>query len=94
MASKKATFTRLAAAGNIAAVPAGLSSLTVDNPTGGALAVKLNNAISGTGSDVLQVTVPANDFRHLNFSPPLDFSVGIRCGTLADGLIVTGGYVL
>ncbi len=94
MAAKKALFTRLDAAGNIAAAPAGLSSLTVDNPTGGVLAVLINNSITDTSADVFQVTVPANDFRHLNFSPPLDFTIGIRCGTLAAGLIVTGGYVL
>ncbi len=94
MAAKKALKTRLAAAGNILGSAGGLTSLTVDNPTGGALAVKLNDATSGTSSDVLQVTVPANDFRHLNFNPPLGFDTGIRCGTLAAGLIVTGGYVL
>ncbi len=94
MAAKKALKTRLTAAGNILGSAGGLTSLTVDNPTGGALAVKLNDATSGTGSDVMQVTVPANDFRHMNFSPPLAFDTGIRCGTVGAGLIITGGYVI
>jgi len=94
MAAKNATPTRLTAAGNILASAGGLTWLTVDNPTGGALTVKLNDATTGTGSDVLQVTVPTNDVRHLNFNPPVNFATGIRCGTLGAGLIVTGGYVL
>lgn len=93
MAATKARSTKLTGAGNIYASPGGLSSLTVNNPTGGVLTVKLNNATSGTGSEILQVTVPANDFRHMNWTPPLKFSTGIRCGTLGTGLIVTGAYV-
>jgi len=93
MAAKKARSTRLAAAGNIVAAAAGLSSLTVNNPTGGVLTVNINDDDDGTDDEVLQVTVPANDFRHMNWTPPLEFSTGIRCGTLGDGLIVTGAYV-
>jgi len=94
MAAKKALNTRLTGAGNILAAPGGLTSLTVDNPTAGVLAVKFNDATSGTGSDVFQVTVPAYDFRHLNWVVPLAFATGIRAGTLASGLIVNGAYVL
>ena len=93
MAATKARSKRLAAAGNIYGSPGGLTSLTVNNPTGGVLTVKLNNAITGSSNEVFQVTVPANDFRHMNWTPPLNFSTGIRCGTLGDGLIVTGAYV-
>lgn len=94
MTAKKALKTRLTGAGNIVTGVAGLSSLTVDNPTGGALTVEFNDATSGTGSDVFQVTIPSNDFRHLSFVPPMPFATGIRAGTLGAGLIVIGCYVL
>ena len=87
------TPVRKTAADNLLAAPGKLCWLTVDNPTGGALTVKLNDATSGTASDVFQVTVPTNDVRHLVFDPPCPFATGIRLGTLADGLIVTGGFI-
>jgi len=84
---------RLTAAGNIRAAAGKLTSLIVNNPSGGALTVKLNDATSGTGSDVFEVSVPTLDCRILNFNPPLLFSTGIRCGTVGAGLIITGTFV-
>jgi len=91
----KATYTpvRLAAAGNIRAAAGNLTSLVVNNPTGGALTVIINDAITSTTGEVFQVTVPTNDVRQLNFNPPWPFATGIRCGTLGAGLIVTGSFV-
>ena len=93
MAAKAVIVTRLAAAGNIAGAPGKLSWLLVNNPTGGALTVNVNDSITDTTAEVFQVTVPTNDVRMLTFSVPCPFTIGIRCGTLAAGLIVTGGYI-
>lgn len=92
-ASATQTPVKLTAAGNIRGVAGKLTSLVVNNPTGGALTVILNDATSGTGSEVFQVTVPTNDVRQLNFNPPWPFATGIRCGTVGAGLIITGSFV-
>ena len=91
----KATYTpvKLTAAGNIRAAAGKLTSLIVNNPSGGALTVVVHDATAGTTGEVFQVSVPTLDCRILNFSPPLPFATGIRCGTLGAGLIVTGAFV-
>lgn len=91
----KATHTpvRLAAAGNIRAAPGKLCWLQVSNTTGNGLKCILNNATSGTGSEVIQIGVPGDDSKFLLFSPPMPFSTGIRVGTVEAGLIITGGFI-
>jgi len=91
----KATYTpvKLTAAGNIRAAAGKLTSLIVANPSSGNLVVIVNDAITSTTGEVFQVSVIAYDTKVLNFNPPLPFATGIRCGTLGDGLIVTGAFV-
>jgi len=91
----KATYTpvKLTAAGNIRAAAGKLTSLIVANPTAAALACIVNDAITSTTGEVFQVSVVANDTKVLSFNPPLPFATGIRIGTLAAGLIVTGAFI-
>jgi len=91
----KASYTpvELTAAGNIRAAAGKLTSLIVANPSSGTLVVKVNDAITSTTGEVFQVSVIAYDTKQLIFNPPMPFATGIRCGTLGDGLIVTGSFV-
>lgn len=85
-------YTRLTAAGNVKGSAGTLMWVNASNPTAGGLTVKFNNATSGTGSDVFEVEVGANDTKFLIFPGNFYFTTGIRCGTLENGLIVTAGY--
>ena len=91
----KATYTpvRLTAAGNIRAAAGKLAWIQVSNTTGNGLKCVLHDATSGTTGEVMQIGVPGDDSKFLNFSPPCPFATGIRVGTLEDGLIVTGGFI-
>ena len=84
---------KLTAAGNIRAAAGKLSWIQVSNTTGNGLKCILNNATSGTSSEVMQIGVPGDDSKYLAFPVPAPFSTGIRIGTLEAGLIVTGGFV-
>ena len=84
--------TRLDAAGNIKGSAGSLFWIVAANPTAAPLNVTVNNATSGTGSEIFQIEVSANDTQFMLFSAGFYFSTGIRCGTLDAGLIVTGAY--
>jgi len=92
MSVRPVQITRLDAAGNIKGEPGALIWINVSNTTGGGLKVVLNNATSGTGTEIMQVAVPGDDSKFIAFPPGFYFSTGIRCGTLESGLIVTGAY--
>ena len=83
---------KLTSAGNIKSSSGNLLWINVSNTTGGGLKVVINNATSGTGTEIMQIGVPADDSKFLAFPPGFYFSTGIRCGTLESGLIVTGAY--
>jgi len=83
---------RLTGAGNIKGSKGSLLWIIAANPTAAALNVTVNNATAGTGSEVFQIEVSANDTQYMAFPPGFYFSTGIRCGTLGAGLIVTGAY--
>ena len=91
----KASYTpvKLTGAGNIRAAAGKLTSLIVANPTAAALACIVNDVITSTTGEVFQVSVVANDTKQLIFNPPMPFATGIRIGTLATGLVVTGSFV-
>lgn len=84
--------TKLTAAGNIKASAGTLIWINVSNTAGSGKKVVLNNATSGTGSEIMQIGVPGDDSKFLAFPPGFDFNTGIRCGTLESGLVVTGAY--
>ena len=91
----KATQTpvKLTAAGNIRGAAGKLAWIQVSNTTGNGLKCILNDAITGTTGEVMQIGVMGEDSKFLLFSPPCPFATGIRVGTLEAGLIVTGGFV-
>jgi len=66
--------------------------IQASNLTGAGKKVVLNNATSGTGSEVMQIAVPGDDSKFLNFGAGFHFSTGIWCGTVETGLTVTAGY--
>lgn len=39
--------------------------------------VQLNNSLDDTGTDLWQMTLPANGYGHFIFDPPIDFDIGI-----------------
>ena len=83
---------KLTAAGNIKGSAGTLIWINASNTTGNGLKVVLNNATSGTGTEIMQIGVPGDDSKFLAFPPGFYFSTAIRCGTLEAGLIVTGAY--
>jgi hypothetical protein len=83
---------KLTAAGNLKASPGSLQWIQVSNTTGGGLKCILNDATSGTGDELMQIGVPADDSKYLLFIPPMPFATGIRVGTLEVGLVVTGCF--
>lgn len=88
-----AKYTRLTAAGNIKAGDGLLHWLIVYNNDAATKHVILNDATSGTGSEVATFKVATKLTRVFNFSPPIALNVGIRIGTFeATGMEVTGGY--
>jgi len=89
---KRTPYTRLTAAGNIKGSAGALLWINVSNTTGNGLKAVLNNATSGTGTEVMQIGVPGDDSKFLWFPGNLYFTTGIRCGTIESGLIVTAGY--
>ena len=92
MSVKPISTTRLDAAGNIKGSAGYLLWIVAANPTAAPLNVTVNDATSGTGSEVFQIEVPANDTIPFNFGAGFHFGTGIRCGVLEAGLIVTGAY--
>lgn len=52
----------------------------------------LNNATSGSGSEVCRIDVRYGDTKFFAFPPGFYFSTGIRVGTAPDDLIITGAY--
>ena len=86
------TPVKLTAAGNIKASPGSLQWIQVSNTTGGGLKCILNDATTGTGGEVMQIGVPADDSKFICFIPPCPFATGIRVGELEAGLIVTGCF--
>ncbi len=92
MSVRPVQTTRLSAANNIKGSAGSLLWIIAANPTAAPLNVTINNATSGSGSEVFQIEVSANDTQHLFFSAGFYFSTGIRCGVLEAGLIVTGAY--
>ncbi len=84
--------TRLTGAGNIKASKGTLNWINVSNTSASTKVVVLNNATSGSGSEIMQIGVLGSDSQFRSFSPGFYFSTGIRCGTLGAGLIVTGAY--
>ena len=92
MSIKPILITRLSGAGNIKGSPGYLLWVVAANPTAAPLNVTFNDATSGTGSEVFQIEVPANNTIPFNFGAGFHFGTGIRCGVLESGLIVTGAY--
>jgi len=82
----------LDAAGNIKEAAGTLIWLNASNTSASGKKVVINNATSGTGTEVMQIGVCSNDSKFLAFPAGFYFSTGIRCGTLETGLIVTGAY--
>ena len=92
MGVRRVRITKLTSAGSIKASAGVLLWINVSNTTGNGLKVILNNATSGTGSEIMQIGVPGDDSKFLAFPAEFYFSTGIYCGTLEAGLVVTGGY--
>jgi len=77
--------TKLTAAGQIKASAGYLFwILLTNNRESSACNYKFNNATSGTGSEVFQVNVPANDSKYIAFPIAMYFSTGIRIGTMSE----------
>jgi len=88
-----AKYTRLTEAGNIKASPGMLHWLIVYNNDGDPRYVILNDATSGTGSEVATFKVASKRTEVFNFNPPIALGVGIRIGTFEESAMeVTGGY--
>lgn len=86
-------YTRLTSAGNIKASGGVLYFLIVTNEDNDTRYVTLNNATSGTSSEVARFYVPTDSTRVFSFNPPISMGTGIRVGTFSESaMIVTGGY--
>ena len=92
MSVRPIQLTRLTSADNIKASAGYLFWINVSNTTGAGKKVVINNATSGTSSEIMQIAVPGDDSRFLAFPAGFYFNTGIRCGTLESGLIITGAY--
>lgn len=66
--------------------------INVHNSTGNPLYCTLNNATSGTGSEILRIGVPADDSKFRHFGADFFFGTGIWIGVIETGLYVTAGY--
>ena len=84
---------KLTSDGNIRGAAGKLCWLVITNPGATVRIAKLNDATTGTGSEIMQIVVPKYDTKFLLFSPPMPFAVGIRVGTLETDLVLTGGFV-
>ena len=82
----------LTSAGNIKGSAGYLAWINVHNSTGSGKYCTLNNATSGTGSEILRIGVPADDSKFRHFGADFHFGTGIRVGVLEAGLYVTAGY--
>ncbi|KKN60918.1 hypothetical protein LCGC14_0527170 [marine sediment metagenome] len=86
-------WTRLTSAGNILAGPGLLHWLVVSNPDSSTRHITLNDAISGTGSEVHKFHTPSARTVVYPFDPPISLNVGIRIGAFEDSdTVVLGGY--
>lgn len=91
--SVRPVFTKkLTEAGNIKGSGGSLIWINASNTTGTGKKVVLHNATTGTTDEVMQIAVPGDDSKFLSFPGGFYFSLGIRCGTLESGLVVTGAY--
>lgn len=92
MSVRPVRIQRLDAVGNIKGSAGSLIWINASNTTGAGKKVVINNATSGTATEIMQIAVPGDDSKYLAFPAGFYFSTGIRCGTLETGLIVTGAY--
>ncbi len=86
-------YTRITAAGNIKASPGRLYALIILNPDSSARHCILNDATSGTGSEVAKFLTPSKQTKVYLFGDGITLHTGIRIGTFEDSdTIVTGIY--
>ena len=86
-------YERLTEAGQVKSAPGRLFWLIGSNISNDAKYFILNDATSGTESEVAKFLIPGNQTKVWTFNPPMSLPTGIRIGTIeSDKVIVTAGY--
>ena len=65
--------------------------LTISDTAAGV--IQLNDSTDDSGTDLWQLTIPADGYAHIIFDPPLEFSVGIFLDVPTGTPDVIIGYI-